>query len=69
VPEAEFIIDSESGEFRMHVYGVAGPACDDIAKLVKELAGPPGSEEPTAEYHLRPVGQVRPNARTRTTRT
>jgi hypothetical protein len=69
VPEAEFIIDSESGEFRMHVYGVAGPACDDIAKLVKEFAGPPGSEDATAEYHLRPVARVRPNARARTTHT
>jgi len=38
----------------MHVHGVAGPACDDVAKLVKDLAGEPGREEATAEYHLRP---------------
>ena len=50
MPEAEFIIDSESGEFRLHVLGVAGPACDDIAKLIKKLLAPPGSEEITAEY-------------------
>jgi hypothetical protein len=69
VPEAEFIIDSESGEFRMHVYGVAGPACDDIAKLVKELAGPPGSEDATAEFYLRPAARVRSNVRPRTRHT
>ena len=69
MPEAEFSIDSESGEFRMHIRGVAGPACDDIARLVKELAGPPGSEKATAEYYLRRAARVRPGTRTRTTHT
>lgn len=69
MPEAEFIIDSESGEFRMHVYGVAGPACDDLARLVKELAGPPGSEAMTAEYYLQPAVRVRPDTRARTKHT
>jgi Protein of unknown function (DUF2997) len=65
VPEAEFIIDSESGEFRIHVRGVAGPTCDDIARLVNEFTGPPGSEERTSEYYLRPATRVRPDARVR----
>ena len=53
MPEVEFTIDTATGEFQIHVQGVAGPACDDIARLVKELAGDPGTEEATAEYHLR----------------
>ena len=52
MPEVEFTIDTATGEFQMHVQGVAGPACDDVAKLVKDLAGEPGREEATAEYHL-----------------
>jgi len=42
MPEVEFTIDTATGEFQMHVQGVAGPACDDVAKLVKDLAGEPG---------------------------
>ena len=51
--EIEFIIDTTTGEFQVHVQGIAGPACDDVARLLKELAGDPGHEEVTAEYHLR----------------
>jgi Protein of unknown function (DUF2997) len=69
VPEAEFVIDDDSGEFRLHVRGVAGPACDDIARLVKELAGSPGSEEATAEYYLRTAARVRVDARARSKHT
>ena len=53
MPEVEFIIDTTTGEFQVHVQGIAGPACDDVARLLKELAGDPGREEVTAEYHLR----------------
>ena len=42
VPELEFTIDTASGEFQLHVNGIAGRACDDVAKLVKELLGNPG---------------------------
>jgi hypothetical protein len=54
MPEVEFTINTTTGELQMHVQGVAGPACDDVAKLVKDLAGEPAHEEATAEYHLRP---------------
>ena len=53
MPEIEFTIDPATGELRMHVEGIVGPACDDVARLLKELAGDPGREEVTAEYHLR----------------
>ena len=59
--EIEFIIDPATGALTLHVKGVAGPACDDIARLAKELLGTPALEEETAEYRLRP--QARPQVR------
>jgi hypothetical protein len=53
MPEIDFTIETETGELQMHVRGIAGPACDDIARLVKGLAGEPSREEATTEYHLR----------------
>lgn len=61
--EIDFTIDRETGELTLHVRGVAGPACDDVARLAKELLGAPARDEETAEYRLRP--QVRPLARAR----
>lgn len=60
--EIEFTIDRATGELRFHIHGIRGPACDDIAKLAKELLGAPEREEETAEYRLRPQVrlQVRP---------
>ncbi len=61
--EIEFTIDRDTGELRLHVRGIAGPACDDVARLAKELLGTPAREEETGEYRLRP--QVRPQVRPR----
>ena len=61
MPEVEFTIDSETGELSMHVKGVVGPACDDVAKVAKELLGEPIREERTAEYSLKT--SVRPQIR------
>jgi hypothetical protein len=61
MPEVEFTINSETGELRVHVKGVVGPACDDVAKVAKELLGEPIREERTAEYGLRT--SVRPEVR------
>ena len=63
MPEVEFSIDTSTGELQMHVRGIAGPACDDVAGLVKQLAGEPGREEATAEYRLR--SRVRARTETR----
>ena len=65
MPEAEFTIDAVSGEFQLHVHGVAGPACDDIARLMKDLAGAPGTEANTAEYRLKPRARARAEVRAR----
>ena len=59
--EIEFTIDRATGELRLQVRGIAGPACDDVARLARELLGAPAREEETAEYRLRP--QVRPPVR------
>lgn len=63
MPEIDFTIDPATGELQLHIAGIAGPACDDVARLAKALLGEPGREQPTAEYHLRPT--VRPRLRTR----
>jgi hypothetical protein len=52
--EIAFTIDPATGELRAHVSGIAGPACEDVARLLKQLAGRPAREERTAEYQLRP---------------
>lgn len=61
MPEVEFTINPETGELALHVKGAVGPACDDVARLAKELLGEPGREEKTSEYYIRP--QVRPQIR------
>jgi len=61
MPEIEFTIDPETGKLELHVTGMAGPACDDVAKLAKALLGDADQERKTSEYYLRP--QVRPQIR------
>ena len=61
MPEIDFSIDPETGKLELHVKGIAGPACEDVAKLARELLGPPARERNTAEYYARP--QVRPQIR------
>lgn len=39
MPEIEFTLDFATGELTLHVKGVVGPTCDDVAKLAKEQAG------------------------------
>ena len=41
--------------------GLAGPVCDDVAKLAKELLGEAGHERKTSEYYLQT--RVRPQIR------
>lgn len=53
--------DAETGKLKLHVKGIACPACDDVARLAKKLLGEPIQERQTAEYSLRP--RVRPPVR------
>ena len=59
MPEIEFTIDPATGKLELHVKGIAGPACEDIAKLAAELLGAPDRERNTPEYYLRPRVQPR----------
>ena len=59
MPEIEFTIDPATGKLELHVKGVAGPACEDVARLAEQLLGRPTVDRRTAEYHLRPRVQPR----------
>jgi hypothetical protein len=48
--EIEFTIDPTSGQLEVHVKGIVGSACDDVATLARELLGEPGHEQLTPEY-------------------
>lgn len=63
MPEVEFTINTETGEMEMHIEGVKGESCADVAKLAKELLGNPAREENTPEFYVRPQTQklVHPN--------
>ena len=61
MPKLEFTSDPDTGELTFHIKGIVGPACDDVARLAKELLSQPAREEETAEYRLRPP--VRPTIR------
>jgi hypothetical protein len=43
----------------MLVEGIVGPACEEVAKLVKDMAGEPGRDQATGEYQLRPRVRTR----------
>ena len=62
MPEIEFTIDAATGDLAIQVKGVAGPACEDVAKVARELLGAPASEQNTPEYFVRPriQRQIRP---------
>jgi Protein of unknown function (DUF2997) len=63
--EVEFTIDPATGELTMHITGIAGPACGDIAKIASDLMGKPAQEWQTPEYYLR--SQVRSRIRSKRT--
>ena len=56
--EIEFTIDPATGQLDVHVQGIRGPACRDVAKLVEALLGKPAVDRNTPDYYLTP--QVRP---------
>ena len=54
MPEVEFTINTETGEMEMHIEGIKGASCADVAKIAKELLGAPEREENTPEFYVRP---------------
>lgn len=59
--ELTFTLNPETGELTCHIAGIAGPACEEVAKLARDLLGEPSQEQETAEYRLRST--VQPRAR------
>lgn len=66
MPQVDFTIDPATGKLELHVRGIAGPACEDVARLAKELLGTPEQERTTPEYYVRsltrPQVQRKPGA-------
>lgn len=54
MPEIEFTIDTESGESRTEIKGIAGAACEKTAQQLKKLLGTPALDEKTKEFFLKP---------------
>lgn len=63
MPTIEFSLDPTTGELQMHIQGIAGSTCDDVAKLVEELMGQPTREQKTSEYYTR--AHVKPKVKPR----
>lgn len=57
MPEIEIEIDSETGEMKTTIGGIAGPSCEKTAEAIKQVFGKPSRDEKTREYHIQP--QVR----------
>lgn len=53
MPEITFTIDPQTGKLELHVTGIVGPTCEDVAKLARELLGAPTRDENTPEFTLR----------------
>ena len=58
MPEIEFTINQTTGEMEVHIKGIPGPACENVAQEIEKLVGRPTKEEKTREYLLKPI--VRP---------
>ena len=58
MPEIEFTLDPTTGKLDVHVKGMRGPTCGDVAKLVEEFLGKPALDRNTADFYVK--SQVRP---------
>lgn len=61
MPEIDFTIDPTTGKLELHIKGIRGSACQDVAKLAEELLGTPRVDQKTPEYYVKP--QIRPQIR------
>jgi len=61
MPEVDFTIDPATGQLELHIKGIRGSACQDVAKIVEKFLGTPRVDQNTPEYDVKP--QVRPQVR------
>lgn len=57
MPEIEIAINTETGETDTAIKGIAGPACEKTAEVIKQAFGKPTRDEKTRDYYVQP--QVR----------
>lgn len=62
-PEFEITI-TKKGKVKVHVKGVKGQRCIQMADLIKEIVGKEDHREMTSDYHEQPV-QVRIDTKVR----
>ena len=51
MPEVEFTVEPVTRKLEMHVKGIAGPACEDVARLA-------GGEGPHATHRVRRAAEA-----------
>ena len=51
--EIEFTIDTETGKCDTRINGIQGPACEQTARQLKQMLGPPATDQKTAEFHVK----------------
>jgi len=59
MPEIEFKIDTETGNCETTINGIQGPACEQTARLLKQVLGAPTIDRQTAEFHIKPRSKRR----------
>ena len=57
--EIEFTIDTETGKCDTRINGIQGPACEQTARQLKQILGPPTTDLKTAEFHAKPQAKRR----------
>ena len=62
-PEFEITI-TRKGKVKVHVKGVKGQRCIEMADLIREIVGKEDQRELTSDYYAQPV-QVRINTKVR----
>lgn len=54
MPEVELKIDTENGTCETEIKGYQGPACEKVARQLKEILGEPSAETKKREYSVTP---------------
>ena len=54
MPEIEIEINTETGEMKTEIKGIAGPLCEKTAEAIKQIFGKPTRDEKTREYAIKP---------------
>lgn len=59
MPEIEFTIDTETGKCDTRINGIQGPACEQTARQLKQVLGPPTADRRTSDFYIKPIPKRR----------